>query len=122
MTISGGLAMENRSIEQCSAKERFWRKVLHGFDARRGTVREWCLWHGVSEPSFYAWRRELKRRDDALAKRSAPANGPARWLRVKVAPAPATPEVTIELADGLRVHVSIDRLADVLDVLEVRSC
>ena len=105
-----------------AAKERFWRQVLQGFDARRGTVREWCRQHGVSEPSFYAWRRELKRRDEASAKASAAALGAARLLRVKVAPAAAAATVMIELAAGWRLHVSVDRLAEVLDVLEARRC
>lgn len=45
-----------------SKRERFWRKVVAG-QARSGvSIREWCARHGVSEPSFYFWRRELARR------------------------------------------------------------
>jgi hypothetical protein len=45
-----------------SERERFWRKLVAG-QARSGvSIREWCDRRGVSEPSFYFWRRELARR------------------------------------------------------------
>jgi hypothetical protein len=104
-----------------AAKERFWRGVIAGFDPKRSTVRQWCADHRVSEPSFYAWRRELKRPDRAAAKRAS-----ARVLPVTIAPAPRTQaeaaDVVIALANGLRLHVSLDQLSAVLDVLESRAC
>jgi transposase-like protein len=115
--------MARRSRRRDSAKEQFWWKVVDGFDAERSTVRAWCLKHGVSEPSFYAWRRELKRRDAILTK-DATSSTTTQLLRVKVAPSPAlaTPGVMIELAEGLRLHVAVDQLTAVLDVLEARRC
>lgn len=115
--------MATRSRRRDSAKAQFWRKVVDGFDAERSTVRAWCMKHGVSEPSFYAWRRELKRRDASLAK-DATSSTTTRLLRVKVSPspAPATPDVMVELADGLRLHVAVDQLTAVLNVLEARRC
>jgi hypothetical protein len=46
-------------------KGRFWRSMVE--QQRQGglTVREFCRERGISEPSFYAWRKELQRRDDA---------------------------------------------------------
>jgi transposase-like protein len=45
-------------------RERFWRKLVAG-QARGGvSIRQWCDRHGVSEPSFYFWRRELARRKE----------------------------------------------------------
>jgi transposase-like protein len=44
-------------------KERFWRGVLRRFRGSELTVREFCAEHGVSEASFYAWRRTIARRD-----------------------------------------------------------
>lgn len=46
-------------------KERFWREMIAGQAASGLSVRAWCLRHEVSEASFYAWRRELARRDAA---------------------------------------------------------
>lgn len=48
-----------------SAKEHFWRELIAGQAASGLSVRAWCLRHEVSEASFYAWRRELARRDAA---------------------------------------------------------
>ena len=45
-------------------RERFWRKLVAG-QARSGvSIRAWCDRHGVSEPSYYFWRRELARRKE----------------------------------------------------------
>ena len=102
-----------------AAKERFWRKVIGGFDPRRHTVRAWCAEQRISEPSFYVWRRELARRD---------GNSPeqVRLLPVKIAPIssvqrPAT-KVIVRLAGGVQLRVAIEQLAAVLNVLEGRSC
>jgi transposase-like protein len=115
--------MTTRSRQRDPSKEQFWRKVVEGFDAQRGTVNDWCVKHGVSQPSFYHWRRELKRRNDART-HDAGSNASARLLRVKVASAPprTASTVIIELSGGLRLHVAIDQLIEVLDVLEARSC
>jgi hypothetical protein len=98
-----------------AAKERFWRRVIGGFDPARTTVRSWCAEHGVSEPSFYAWRRELAARDRTVERDAV------RLLPVEItASEPAT--VTIEWSGGLRLSVPIERLNEVLDVLESRRC
>ena len=108
-----------------AAKEQFWRRMIAEFDPQRTTMRQWCAARGLSEPSFYAWRRELARRDRAAVKR-----GPTRLLRVKIKPGRTTPaesdapaaHVTIVLASGLRLQVNVDQLAAVLDALESRAC
>ena len=51
--------------QRSSAKEHFWRELIAGQAASGLSVRAWCLRHEVSEASFYAWRRELARRDAA---------------------------------------------------------
>ena len=43
-------------------RERFWRKLVAGQPHSGVSIRDWCERHGVSEPSFYFWRRELARR------------------------------------------------------------
>lgn len=44
-------------------KEAEWR-VLISRQRRSGlSIRQFCAEKGLSEPSFYAWRRELERRD-----------------------------------------------------------
>ena len=55
-------------------KERFWRSMVE--EQRRGglTVRAFCRERGISEPSFYSWRKKLQRDE---ARRSAGAGGAA---------------------------------------------
>ena len=106
-------------------KEHFWRKLVDGFDPERTTVRQWCSDHGVSEPSFYGWRRELKRRDGGGASRSR-SKQRVRLLPVKIV-SPIGPQrlnarVVIRLAGGIRLYATIEQLPAVLDVLEARSC
>src|SRR5271154_1652742 len=108
------------------AKEHFWRKVVQDFDPQRTTVRQWCADHGVSEPSFYSWRRELKRRDRPRTSVPRPKQR-VRLLAVKVAPSPAPSmqqpqKLTVRLKRGVRLLVTIDQLPAVLDVLERRPC
>lgn len=106
---------ERRGPNRDGAKEEFWRRVIDGFDASRHTIRSWCSEQGVSEPSFYAWRRELAAHDRTIQDRAV------RLLPVEITPSePAT--IAIELSDGLRLSVPLERLNDVLDVLERRRC
>jgi hypothetical protein len=44
-------------------KERFWRKQVEAWQRSGLSVREFCRRRGLSEASFYAWRRELPLRD-----------------------------------------------------------
>lgn len=107
------------------AKEQFWRTVVQGFNPQRTTVRQWCADQGVSEPSFYGWRRELKRRDRAGRPTARPKQG-VRLLAVKIAPPVPMPQraqkLIVRLKSGVRLLVSVDQLPAVLDVLERRPC
>jgi hypothetical protein len=47
---------------RCRRRESFWRRIVERQPASGLSIREWCDLRGVSEPSFYAWRRELARR------------------------------------------------------------
>ena len=66
------------------------------------TGRDFCRSAGLSEPSFYAWRREMARRDAAA---------PPRFLPVRVLPDPApgtTLEVMTPSGHVIRVHAGFD--------------
>jgi transposase-like protein len=109
------------------SKERFWRKLVSGFDSKRTTVRRWCADHGVSEPSFYAWRRELESRDRKRAG-SSPPKQRVRLLPVKVLPVshsgsnPSAARLIVCLPSKVRLYVTVEQLPSVLDLLEARSC
>jgi hypothetical protein len=44
-------------------KERFWRRHVAAWRRSGQSVRAYCASAGVSEPSFYAWRRVLVERE-----------------------------------------------------------
>ena len=59
------------------AKERQWRRIMRHWRSSGLSVRDFCDWQALSEPNFYAWRRELAQRDReaAMATGSATAAG-----------------------------------------------
>jgi len=80
-------------------KEQQWRRWIHQWQASGLSVRAFCARHGLSLPSFYGWRRQLRQRDAAAT----------RFVPVRVVPeeepAPAG-GVEIVLARGRRVRVA----------------
>ena len=44
-------------------REEFWRKTLAAWEKSGQSVRAFCAGRGLSEPSFYAWRRTLRERN-----------------------------------------------------------
>lgn len=80
------------------AKERFWRDTLGHWRRSGLTVRAYCRQYRLAEARFYAWRRELDRRDHAAAAR------PATFLPVQVV-ADHAPAIEIVLANDCVVRV-----------------
>ncbi|HXZ47170.1 MAG TPA: transposase [Pseudolabrys sp.] len=63
--------MARRRGERDRGKERFWRKMVRRWQRSGVTIRDFCEAHGLSEPSFYGWRRELAKRDEQAGHRRA---------------------------------------------------
>jgi transposase-like protein len=55
--------MARRGAPRDRGKERFWRRLLQLWQRSGRTIRAFCAEHGVSEPSFFAWRRTIAERD-----------------------------------------------------------
>ncbi len=53
------------------AKERHWRRMVREWRNSGLSVRDFCDWQALSEASFYAWRRELAKRDREAAAATA---------------------------------------------------
>jgi hypothetical protein len=85
-------------------KEQFWRQVL---TRRRGSglsVRAFCEREGVSEASFYMWRRELAHRDRSGIKASA------AFVPVRVVAETSTAiEIALPCGIAVRVRPGFDR-------------
>ncbi len=78
------------------AKEAFWRRMLLRFDRSKSTARDFCFEHELSEANFYAWRREIARRD-----REAPGSSAATVLSARSSAAATSPVfVNVRVADA----------------------
>lgn len=53
------MANHRRSVK----KEAYWRGQFERQSASGLSIRRWCRENGVSEPTYYVWRRELRKRD-----------------------------------------------------------
>lgn len=103
--------------------ERTWRERISAWAASGLTARAYCRDHGVSEPSFYTWRRKFRQRDGegepsrGRGARSKPASrrigtsdsaGPSTFVPVTVVGPPE--HVPVEIVHGsgatVRVHVT----------------
>jgi transposase len=84
-------------------KERQWRHWILRWQQSSMSVRAFCVRHDLSQPSFYAWRREIQQRDAA-----ANTFMPVRVLpdRVPDQQRPRTDALEVVLADGRRLRVS----------------
>ena len=117
------------------AKEQRWRRLL-GLWRRSGlTGRDFCAQYGLSEPSFYAWRREIARRDQEIVPKARPQRpvppqaGGCRPAFVQMRIAAAAPaETALEVVAGngrvvrVRSGFAADVLRQLLAMLEEPSC
>jgi len=90
---------------------RLWAERLERFKQSDLTVAKFCQAEGVSQPSYYHWRRKLL----GPAKTSTPDQS-ATFLPVRIAetyPQPVSAEpatdahATIELPGGVRIRVEV---------------
>ncbi len=110
-------------------KELRWREILKG-QARSGvSVREFCRTAGVSEPSFYAWRKKLGMpKDDSARPRPARrrkdrSDNGRLFVPLQVLDTAQALEIIHPF--GYRIHVSGDvnpvALRQVIEVLDERG-
>ena len=84
--------------------EPFWRDLIDRWKASGQSVAAFCAAHGVSQATFYAWRKRLAARTPSTA-RTAPA-----FAAVRVVP-DATAEVILPTGLIVRVPVGADPAA-----------
>lgn len=115
----------NGRAARSAQKEQFWRRQIEGQAACELTARQWCQREGLSEPSFYAWRRELAKRDrERLAAASSPARQSAGFLPIQLTTFAAA-NVELQFPSGLVIRVPAHETAAlraILEILEPRPC
>src|SRR4029077_2664355 len=84
-------------------KEHQWRRWIEEWRTSGLSVRAFCARHRLSQASFYAWRRELQRREAA-----PPAFVPVRVVAADGPPPGTTIEVVLRGGRTVRVAPGFD--------------
>ena len=120
---SGGRSRQGR--------EQFWREHVGRQAAGSVSVREYCEQHGLAGPTFYIWRKELRRRDEQKARskpvapkqprRTADAarrSSPIEFVRVNLEHEPS-PLVSMEIILPGEVRIVVPAGATCHQIREV---
>jgi transposase-like protein len=54
--------MSSRKRTESTDRRQFWRRTVKAWKSSGLPVRQFCRREGVSEPSFYSWRKKLAQR------------------------------------------------------------
>jgi hypothetical protein len=94
------------STEQNSSKDdkpSFWRMAIETWESSGLPVRQFCKLEGLSEPSFYSWRKKLTVQD------SKDTSEPSAFIEVAM---PQNNRVAVELVlpsgNTLRIPFGVD--------------
>src|SRR6516165_2454220 len=88
-------------------KEKYWRELLWQWRRSGLTPREFCDQQGISQPSFYAWRREIALRDQPVT--ITPQATTPTFVKVALeAAAPSAIEIVLAGGRLLRVRSGCD--------------
>jgi hypothetical protein len=119
--------MASRKFEDAVSREAFWRGHVEAWGSRGGTLGAYCREWGLSEGSFYYWRKKFEQQQQQHP--GGPACGGERGLsfvEVRAASAECGAAIEVGLVGGRRigVHPGFDgpTLARVVEVLEGRAC
>ena len=116
------MANHRRSVE----KEAYWRGHVERQSGSGVSIRKYCRENGVSEPSFYLWRRELRKRDlergvdDRREHEGSSDVVPAGLVAVDVvasdsASTDRTAMLEIDVSGGVVIRLREDAAADTLE-------
>jgi hypothetical protein len=120
--VSEGTGMARSKLSTTDGREQFWREQLRGQQSSGQGVREFCQAAGLSVPSFYWWRQELRIRDSRRA-----ANERPKFVPIQMTPRPASIDfIEVVLASGRLIRVGSDfdanHLRAVVAALEPAPC
>jgi len=107
--------MSDTIVEQKPAKSKAdqWAERIGAQQRSGASVKQFCKEHGLTEYSFYAWRKRLQQ------------TGPVRFALVERRPQPQEPageaalELVLATGERLRISAGVDAatLRTVVDVL-----
>jgi len=120
--VTEGTSMARSGRASIVGREQFWREQVRRRQSSGRSVREFCDRAGLSVPSFYWWRREVRIRD---ARRGA--GDRPRFVPVRTTPEPpAGAALEVVLGGGRSIRVGpgfdADHLRAVVTALEATPC
>jgi len=98
---------------------KLWQERLRRFDRSQMTVAQFCLTEGVSQPSYYKWKKKLCRPPSDAPPKTADSSVQFLPLRLSSESAnqvarssdeqsgPDLASTTIELPGGVRIRVEV---------------
>ena len=89
-----------------AATRRQWAERVERFRRSGQTVAQFCAAEGVSEPSFYVWKRTLAA--------DTPATPHPALVPIRLTPSPAAAAIELALPGGAVVRFPADVRADLL--------
>lgn len=87
--------MSQRRVPRDAAKESRWREQVQAQALSGLSVRAYCRQQQLSEPSFYAWRKELAKREQERQPQVQQASAPTPSVRAAQATRPTFAEVLL---------------------------
>lgn len=100
-------------------QQQFWAMVLETFKSSGLSVRQFCKQEGLSEPSFYSWRKRLSTHQNPDTHKEPPQ--PDSFIQVSMPTAkPIVLELILASGHTLRIPSDINRefLTDVLSAMK----
>jgi transposase len=97
-------------------QEQFWRMAIETWQASGLSVRQFCADEGLSEPSFYSWRKKLT---GSSVQDDKDKPEPSAFIEVTMSQSnPAAVELLMTSGNTLRIPVGVDTetLSTVLSV------
>jgi transposase len=115
-----------------ASKQQCWLDLMRRWQHSRLSVRAFCARYGLTQASFYFWRRVLRERgllhvQPTRSLAAPPTSPPAAFVKLTLdADSPSTTAVELVLSDRrrLRVHPGFDpaTLLQLVRLLEEPSC
>ena len=111
--------MSKKQKESKSDQRQFWQMAIETWQSSGLSIRQFCKQEGLSEPSFYAWRKRLAQVDEPEANKEAVCQ-PEPFIQVSL-PIEQRGGLELVLSSGHTLRISspadIQTLTTVLSAL-----
>ena len=86
-------------------QRQFWQMVLETFNSSGLSVRQFCQQEGLSEPSFYSWRKRLSKPQKSSVTKGQPQSD--QFIQVSM-PTAKSGALELVLASGHKLRIPSD--------------